>query len=117
MFVNDLKAAVISTLGTCHSIGLVVESKEPKELIEDVKAGKYDQEISQGNEEASQEKLDQLAKDFEKVKKVQDAFIKDLEKVAEEKAAAKAVTAAAKPEAGKTAAAPAAAAAAPAKKK
>lgn len=118
MFVNDLKAAVISALGTCQSIGLVVESKDPKEVIQDVKAGRYDKEINSGKEDVSEEKLSELAKNFEKVKKVQDAFIKDLEKAAEEKAAAKATTAttaAAKPEAGKTAAP--AAAAAPAKKK
>ena len=36
MLVNDLKAATISTLGTCHSLGLMVEGKEPKELIQDI---------------------------------------------------------------------------------
>lgn len=92
MLVNDMRAAVISTLGTCHSLGLLVEGKEPRELIQDIKEGKYDGEISSGNEDASQEKLDKLSKEFEKVKKVQDAFVKEMEKVAEEKAAAKAAT-------------------------
>lgn len=108
MLVNDLKAAVISTLGTCQSLGLMVEGKEPKELIQDIKEGKYDKEIASENEIPSQEKLDKLAKEFEKVKKVQDAFVKEMEKAAEEKAAAKAAT----PAAGAAAATPVAGAAA-----
>ncbi|MBS3073530.1 50S ribosomal protein L11 [Candidatus Pacearchaeota archaeon] len=95
MLVNDLKAATISTLGTCHSLGLMVEGKEPKELIQDIKDGKYDNEITSENEIPSQEKLEKLAKEFDKVKKVQDAFVKEMEKVAEEKAAAKAAAPAA----------------------
>lgn len=89
MLVNDLKASVISTLGTAHSVGLMVEGKDAKEVIIDVKNKTYDQEINSGSEEPSPEKLERLSKEFDKVKKVQDAFVKEMEKVAEEKAAAK----------------------------
>ena len=90
MLVNGIKEAVISVLGTAKSVGLLIESKDPKEIIEEIKEGKYDQEIKSGNEKASEEKLDKLVKEFEKIKKTQDAYIKQKQQEAEEKAAAKA---------------------------
>lgn len=79
MLVNDLKAAVKSVLGACVSMGILVESKEPKEVIEEVDAGLYDEIINKGIEEASEEKLKKLARDFEEVKKKQEALVKELE--------------------------------------
>lgn len=105
MFVNSLKEAVKSVLGTCTSIGILVESKDPKEIIMEVNQGKWKDIIDKGIEKPSQEKLDMLASEFEKVKKTQEVYIKELEKKAEE------ATAAAAPAPG---AAPAAAGAAPA---
>jgi len=113
MYTENFKSALKSVIGTCSSLGILVESKDPKEVISDIEDGKYDEIIKAGKEQAPQEKIAQLAKDFEQVKKSQDAYLKELEKKAEEKAAA----AAAAP----TAAAPAATEAkkeeAPAKKK
>ncbi len=105
MLVNSIKESVISVLGTAKSIGLLIEGKDPREIIEEVKEGKYDVEIKSGKEDVSEEKLDKLSKEFEKIKKSQDAYIKQKQQEAEEKAAAKAATTAAKPEA-TTAAAP-----------
>jgi len=107
MFVNSLKEAVKSVLGTCTSIGILVESKDPKEITMEVNQGKWKEIIDKGIEKPSQEKLDKLASEFEKIKKTQEAYIKELEKKAEEATAA----AAAAPAPG---AAPAAAGAAPA---
>ena len=117
MLVNDLKASVISTLGTAHSVGLMVEGKDAKEVIIDVKNKTYDQEINSGSEEPSPEKLERLSKEFDKVKKVQDAFVKEMEKVAEEKAAAKVAKSTTATAAGATPAAGTAPAKAEAKKK
>lgn len=102
MLVNSLKEAVISVLGTAKSVGLLVEGEDPREIIEEVKEGKYDGEIKSGKEDISEEKLEKLSKEFEKVKKTQDAYIKQKQQEAEEKAAAKAAKSAtptAKPEA------------------
>ena len=111
MMVNSLNAAINSVLGTCVSLGILVESKDGREIIQEVKEGKYHDLISKGSEEASQEKLALLAGEFVKVQKLQDAYIKSVEAKKEAKAAAAAPGAA-----GAEAAAPAAGAAAPAAK-
>ena len=113
MLVESFKAAVKSVVGSCNSLGILVESKEPKVIMEEIETGVYDSVIEKGDETPSEEKIEKLAKDFELVKKKQEAFIKELERKAEEKAAAAAGAAAgavtaegAIPAAGATAAAP-----------
>lgn len=110
MMVNGMNEAVDSVLGTCMSLGLLVEGKVPNEVISDVKEGKYNDLISKGSEKASPEKIAQLNKDFEKVKKSQEAYLKELEAKKEAKAAETAGAAAG----GTTPTAAAAAGAAPA---
>lgn len=57
---NDLKAAVKIILGSCNSMGILIENKLPTETIQDVNAGKFDKEIKEEKTEASKEKLDKL---------------------------------------------------------
>ncbi len=97
MLSKDLKAAVKSVLGTCMTIGIIVENKSPVEVIQEVEKGVYDSEIKNEKIETSSEKRAKLKKHLEKVIKEQEAA-----KAAEE--AAKAAEEAAK-EAAKTAAA------------
>jgi len=103
---KNLKSAVKTILGCCVSLGILVESKEPKEVSKEVDAGVYDAQIKQEMTVPSKEKLSQLASFFEGVKKAQEEIMKkELEaKAAEEEKAAQAATVAG-------AAAPAAAAA------
>jgi len=72
---TDLKKEVKEILGTCVSLGIEVEGKDPKEVIKEVEEGKYDKEISEGKTEVSADKLkeiqarsDFLKKEVEKVK-------------------------------------------------
>jgi large subunit ribosomal protein L11 len=88
MIVNGLKAAINNVLGTCVSLGILVESKDAREIIKEIQEGKHDEIISKGVEEASQEKLQELGKEFIKVQKAQEAYIKSLEAKKEAKAAA-----------------------------
>jgi len=39
---KTLKAAVKEVLGTCVSMGVTVEGKDPKEVLKEIDAGKYD---------------------------------------------------------------------------
>lgn len=120
MIVNGLKEAVNSVLGTCVSVGILVENKDGREVIKEVSQGIYDDLISKGIEQASPEKIELLAKEFVKVQKVQEAYLKSVEAKKEAKAAAAGAAGAAAPGAGAapgtsapaaaTAAAPAAAA-------
>jgi outer membrane murein-binding lipoprotein Lpp len=80
-----LKAAVKVVLGTCVSAGLLVENKEPKEVIKEVNNGIYDKEISEKKTQPDEEKLEKISSHFKEVKAKQEAVLKKEE---EEKAAA-----------------------------
>jgi large subunit ribosomal protein L11 len=127
MIVNDLKAAIKSVIGSCVSLGIIIDSRNAKDIIHDVEIGKYDDLIKEEKTEVDPEKKKQLDQFFEGIKKEQEEILKKEEeaKAAEEaaKLAATGQPAAAPgapgaPAAGaKTAAAPEAKAAAPEEKK
>lgn len=83
---KDLKAAVKTILGSCISLGILVENKSPKEIINEIDEGKYDSEISQEKTETSEEKRKELDEYFSKIKDEQEKILKEQEaaKAAEE---------------------------------
>lgn len=97
MLARDLKTAVKLVVGSCVSLGVLVEDKEAKFVEQDIDAGKYDKEIKSEKTEVSAEKRSKLDKYFTSVKSQQEAKDKAAEaaKLAEE--AAKAAAAAAAP--------------------
>ena len=109
MLEKDLKSAVKSILGTCASIGVLVENEDANDLVSVVKEGKFDKEIKSESTETTSEKRKSLMEFFNNLKKMQEAKILQEQKAAEEAAAAKE---AAKATTGAAAAAPAAGAAA-----
>src|SRR3989338_9139340 len=102
MLEKDLKTGVKSILGTCASIGIFVENKEPNELIKEIDAGVFDKEINEGLTITSPEKRKKLNDYFTEIKKAQDMRLEQEKRAAEEEAAKK-------EEAAKAGAAPAAA--------
>ncbi|MAG02668.1 50S ribosomal protein L11 [Candidatus Pacearchaeota archaeon] len=84
MLEKNLKNAVKSILGTCSSIGILVENMEPNELIQEVADGKFDNEINEGKTETSEEKRKKINEFFEGVKSEQDAKLAEEQKAAEE---------------------------------
>ncbi len=120
LLAKDLKAAVKLVVGTCVSSGVLIDSKNAKEIEKDIEAGVYDNEIKNEITEASAEKKKKLEEHFAVVKARQEKEKKALEEAkAAEEAAKAAAAAAAAPAAGAPAApgapgAPAAAAATPA---
>jgi large subunit ribosomal protein L11 len=97
MLAKDLKKAVKSVVGSCVSLGILVEDKEAKEIEQDIVAGKYDKEIKEEKTQAAPEKLQKLSQYFAEVKRKQDAMLKKEEEAkaaAEAAAAAQATTAA-----------------------
>ncbi|MEK6844513.1 MAG: 50S ribosomal protein L11 [Nanoarchaeota archaeon] len=120
LLAKDLRAAVKLIVGTCVSLGVLIDNKEAKEIERSIESGTYDNEIDNQITEVSSEKKTDLDKFFAVRKAQQEKEAKALEeaKAAEEaaKAAAAAVpgatpaatdatkkTAGAKPEAGKEA--------------
>lgn len=117
LLAKDLKKAVKLVVGTCVSMGIMVDNKEAKEIEADIDAGKYDKEISQEITEVSKEKKASLDKFFADKKSAQERAKKAAEEAAAAAEAAKAAAAAAAgtpapgaaPAAGAAAATPAAA--------
>ena len=60
MLCKDLKAAVKTVMGTCGSLGVLIESKPAIDVLEHVKSGKYDKEIEEEKTETDPEKRKQL---------------------------------------------------------
>jgi len=93
MLVNNFKSAVNSILGTCVSLGIIVDNKDPKEIIQEIDSNaEYAEIINKQITEVSEEKRKALDEYFTKVKAKQDEFLK---KKAEEEAAKEAEKAAA----------------------
>lgn len=86
MLSKTLKACVKNVLGTCVSAGILVENKDPKEVIKEVDKGLYDDEILNEKTIPDKEKLKFLQETFSKIKAKQEEIKKKLEeeKTAEE---------------------------------
>ena len=104
LLAKDLKSAVKLIVGTCVSLGVLVDSKLAKDIEKEIDSGKYDNEINNEITEVSVEKKKQLADFYKVLKEKQD---KEQKAIAEAKAAEEAAKAAA------AAAAPAVTAAVP----
>lgn len=118
LLAKDMKAAVKLAVGSCVSLGILIDNKEAKDIEKDIDAGNYDKEINNLITEPSAEKKVNLAKFFAQRKAEQEKKAKALEeaKAAEEAAKVAAAAAAGTPAPGAAAAAgtPAAAGATPA---
>lgn len=111
LLVNNLKSAVKTIVGSCQSAGILVDNKEPREIIKEIDEGKHDNIINAEKTEPDAEKKKELEAINNELKTNMQALQKQR---AEEKAAAEAEAAA---KAAKAAPEQAAPKAAPAKKK
>lgn len=106
MLEKDFKTAVKSILGTCASIGILVENQKPNELIHKIDSGRFEEEINAQLAETAPEKRKRLDEHFTKLKAEQEAKLEEERKAAEEAAEAETEEAKegeAKPEEGKEA--------------
>lgn len=76
MLSRDLKAAVKNVVGTCVSLGILIENKHPNEIQREIEEGKYDKEIKSEMTETSKEKKDLLDRRFQKIKEEQEKMLK-----------------------------------------
>lgn len=93
MLANELKGAVMSVVGSCMSLGVLIESKDPKDVLEEIQEGKYDAEISEERTEVPEEKAAELKAFFADIAAEQEEAKRleaEAEKVAAEKLAKKA---------------------------
>jgi len=73
---NDLKTAVKTVIGSCTSLGILVENKPASELGPLIDEGKYDKEINGGITETPEEKRKELDSYYEKLRTEQDKKLK-----------------------------------------
>ena len=97
---KDLKSAVKTVIGTCASLGILIENQLATELGHQIAGGKFGKEIEEGKTETSSEKKEKLDTYFKEVQETQEKIIKEEEiaKEAEAEATEKEEGAEAKPE-------------------
>ena len=94
MLSNDFMASVKSIIGTCQALGVLIENKDTKEILEEIAEGKYKEEIEAQKTDVDPEKRKGLDEYFATVEEEQEAVKKaeEAEKAAEEEAKAEAAT-------------------------
>ena len=98
MLCKNLKTAVKTVVGSCVSLGVLIESKPASEIEQDIDSGKYDKEIQDEKTETSEEKKEELDKYFSDVKSAQEKLVKEEEKAKEAETEKKEEDAKEKPE-------------------
>ena len=85
MLSKDLKSSVKSVVGSCGSLGLLVESKSAVEINEEIDKGTYNEIIDSEKTEASDDKLKQLNDDLKRINaELEKEYSKELSKAEEE---------------------------------
>lgn len=86
---NSFKSVVKTVIGSCNSLGILIEGMESRDVNKDIDEGKYDKEIEKGVTEISEEKKKILKKQLDEFKK---QYVADIEllkaKLQEKKVAA-----------------------------
>ncbi len=84
----DMKSIVKQIIGTCVSSGIMVESKDPKEVLKEIDGGKYHEEIIHEKTEISEEELKELEEEKKKLaedrKKHHQELLEKAEKIKKE---------------------------------
>ncbi len=80
---KDLKSAVKTVVGSCVSLGILIENKTASEIEQEIDAGKYDKQIKEQKTETSEEKRKELKEFFSEVKSKQEKLIEQEEKTKE----------------------------------
>jgi len=81
---KSLKEKVKEIVGTCLSMGILVEGKNARETLRDIEAGKYDEEIRLEKTELSQEELARLEEEKKRLAEILTKRKAEFEKTAKE---------------------------------
>ena len=73
---KNLKLALKTVVGTCVSLGILIENKSAVEIEKEIDEGKYDKEIQEEKIETYQEKKDKLEEFFSKLKAEQELIMR-----------------------------------------
>ncbi len=87
---KDIRSAVKTIVGTCVSLGVLIESKPAAEIEKEIDEGKYDKEINEEKTETSEDKKQKLDEYFSEIKKEQDKILQQEQAAKASEEAAKA---------------------------
>ena len=87
LIVNTLKAGVKSVVGSCITMGVLVEGKSPRDVEQEIDQGVYDSEINSEKTDVSDEKREKLKSQLNVIKEELDKEKAALEKASKEKKA------------------------------
>jgi len=90
LLAKDFKSAVKTIVGTCATLGILIEDKPAVEIEKDIDEGKYDKEINAMETETSEDKKKKLEEYFSKIKAEQDKVLQQEQAAKESAEAAKA---------------------------
>jgi len=76
LLAKDLKTSLKLVVGTCGSLGILIDNKSHKEIEKDIEAGKYDKEIKGKITTPSPEKKKELEQFFAVIKEKQEKLAK-----------------------------------------
>jgi large subunit ribosomal protein L11 len=79
-----MKSAVKQVVGSCASSGVLVEDKEPEEVIKEIDEGKYDEEIESEKTELTEEEKEELRKEREELEEKREEMEEEWREKAEE---------------------------------
>lgn len=71
---KDFSATLKSIIGTCQALGVLIESKEPKEVLKEISEGEYKEEIRAQKTDVNLEKKKELEAFFAQVVSDQEAI-------------------------------------------
>lgn len=86
MLSSEFISTVKSIIGTCQALGVLIENKDPKEVLEEIAEGKYSEEITAKKTDVDSEKREKLDTYFAEIAAQQEAIQKaeEIEKAAQE---------------------------------
>ena len=76
MLSNEFISTVKSVIGTCQALGVLIESKQPMEILDEIAEGKYKEEIDAQKTDVNPEKQKELDAFFKEVEAEQEAVQK-----------------------------------------
>ena len=89
LLANDLKAAVKLVVGTCGSLGILIENKSAKEIQKEIEQGVYNEQITKEITKTPEEKKEKLKQYFSNLQKEQEKLKQQIEAAKKEKEAKK----------------------------
>ncbi|UCG95312.1 MAG: 50S ribosomal protein L11 [archaeon] len=79
-----MKSSVRQVIGSCVSCGILVEGKNPKEVLREIDEGKYEEEIRTEKTELTAEELKELEEERKRLAEERKEHMEEMKKKAEE---------------------------------